>query len=144
MTRVLVAKERAAGETRVAATAETVRQLAKAGLQVEVESGAGDGSFIADALYVEAGATIASDAAAAWKAADLVVKVQAPANYDGFGNESELLKEGAAIRAFLSPYGQDDAVRSYARRQITTLPMEFVPRITRAQKMKVNQSKTYR
>ena len=135
MTRVLVAKERAAGETRVAATAETVRQLAKAGLQVEVESGAGDGSFIADALYVEAGATIASDAAAAWKAADLVVKVQAPANYDGFGNESELLKEGAAIIAFLSPYGQDDAVRSYARRQITTLPMEFVPRITRAQKM---------
>ena len=59
---VLVAKETAAGELRVAATPETVKKYVKDGLTVVVEAGAGSGANIADQVFVEAGATIAPDA----------------------------------------------------------------------------------
>src|SRR6187431_1368755 len=81
MPSVLVAKERAEGETRVAATPETVKGMIKAGLSVSVEAGAGANAYISDAQYADAGAQIASDPRAAWSSADVVLKVRAPEKF---------------------------------------------------------------
>ena len=134
MLTVLVAKERAKGETRVAATPDTVKAMIKAGLAVTVESGAGEQAFIADKLYTDAGATVAPAGAAAWGAADIVVKVRGPEKHADL-DEVEALKDGAVLIGFLAPYKNDDAIRRYAAKKIVALPMELVPRITRAQKM---------
>jgi NAD(P) transhydrogenase subunit alpha len=75
---VAITKERQGGETRVAATPDSIRKLIAMGLKVRIESGAGDGASIPDAEYVAAGATIAKGAAATIKDADLLFKVRAP------------------------------------------------------------------
>ena len=64
MVKVFVPKERSTAETRVAATPETVKKLSKEGLEVWVETGAGNQSHLPDANYEEAGAKIATDPAA--------------------------------------------------------------------------------
>ena len=90
---VFIPKERP-GENRVAATPETVKKLIKDGLSVTVEAGAGEAAHLADAAYRDAGATLgaadAADAAAAWSAADLVLKVGPPSP-----EEARRLKAGA-------------------------------------------------
>lgn len=134
MLRVLVAKERTEGETRVAATPETVKQMVKAGVEVHVESGAGEASFISDGAFRDAGAQVAAEPMGAWGAADVVLKVRAPSRH-GELDEVEAMKEGGVIIGFLAPYKHDEVIRRYVARRITALPMELVPRITRAQKM---------
>jgi NAD(P) transhydrogenase subunit alpha len=134
MLRVLVTKERADGETRVSATPDTVKQMIKAGLGVVVESGAGENAFFSDALYKDAGAEIATDAKAAWGSADIVLTVRSPEKYADL-DQVEALKDGAVVIGFLAPYKNDDMIRRFAAKRITALPMELVPRITRAQKM---------
>lgn len=138
MPRVLIAKERAEGETRVAASPETVKQFVKAKLDVLVEPGAGDGSFFADAAYEAAGAIVAEDVAKAYAEADVLIKVRGLAEHPGLGegkHEVDVLKEGAVVIGFLQPFKDDDVIRRMKERKLTTLPMELVPRITRAQKM---------
>jgi NAD(P) transhydrogenase subunit alpha len=134
MLSVLVAKERVEGETRVSATPETIKNMIKAGLAVVVEAGAGEQAFISDKQYQDAGATIAADAKAAWAAADVVLKVRAPQKHAAL-DEIEAPKEGATVIGFLAPYANDAMIRRYAEKRISSLPMELVPRITRAQKM---------
>ncbi|HEX3486326.1 MAG TPA: NAD(P)(+) transhydrogenase (Re/Si-specific) subunit alpha, partial [Micropepsaceae bacterium] len=75
---VAVPKERRGGETRVAATPETVKKLKGLGLDIVVEAGAGEAARFADADYQAAGATIAPDEAAALANADIVLKVRGP------------------------------------------------------------------
>ena len=75
---VAITKETSAGETRVAATPDTVRKLIAMGLQVRVESGAGAGASIPDTDYETAGASIVKAASAAIKDADLLFKVRGP------------------------------------------------------------------
>ena len=75
---IAIPKERRAGETRVAATPETVKKLKGLGLDVVVESGAGAGAHFSDADYQTAGATIAADGSAL-RTADIVLKVRGPA-----------------------------------------------------------------
>ncbi len=134
MLRVLVAKERVGGETRVSATPETIKQMIKAGVAVVVESSAGEHAFISDAQYKDAGAEIAPDPKAAWASADVVLKVRAPEKHAGL-DEIEGPKEGAVVIGFLAPYKNDAMIRRFAEKRISSLPMELVPRITRAQKM---------
>ena len=129
MLRILVVKEKAEGETRVAATPESVKALKKSGLEVLVQAGAGDGSFISDEAFEAAGASIAKDGAELG-AVDLVIAVNPPTP-DLLG----ALKEGAVVIGFLAPYKHDDVIRLMAEKKLTSLPMELVPRITRAQKM---------
>ncbi len=76
--KVAVLRERRAGETRVAATPETVRKLAGLGCTVAVEAGAGLASGIPDAAYAEAGAEVLADPAAVLAGAGIVLKVRAP------------------------------------------------------------------
>ncbi|HEX4338474.1 MAG TPA: Re/Si-specific NAD(P)(+) transhydrogenase subunit alpha [Polyangiaceae bacterium] len=134
MVSVLVAKERVDGETRVSATPETVKGMIKAGLSVVIESTAGENAFISDTQYTDAGATVATDPKAAWAAADVVLKVRAPQKHPSF-DEIEAPRDGATVIGFLAPYANDDMIRRYAAKRISSLPMELVPRITRAQKM---------
>ncbi|MCA9620853.1 MAG: Re/Si-specific NAD(P)(+) transhydrogenase subunit alpha [Myxococcales bacterium] len=133
---VFIPKECADGETRVAATPETVKLMKKAGLDVAVERGAGHESHFADEAYEAAGATLADDAAAEWRKADLVLKVSPPADNPRLGaHEASLAKEGAVVLGFMKPYEEHDMLRTLLSRKVTSLSMELVPRITRAQKM---------
>jgi NAD(P) transhydrogenase subunit alpha len=124
-----------ADDTRVAATPETVKKFIGLGASVAVQSGAGAGSRIGDADYANAGATIAPDAAAAVRDADIVLKVRRP-------READLAsyKRGALVVAIMDPYGNEAALRTMASAGVTTFAMELLPRITRAQVMDVLSS----
>jgi H+-translocating NAD(P) transhydrogenase subunit alpha len=130
MVNVFIPKERRRGETRVAATPETVRKMVKAGLEVTVERGAGTDAFFQDADYEAAGARLADDAAAARAAADAVLTVTAPE-----AAEAAAQKPGSLLIGFLAPHRNLDLVRALADRRVSALAMELVPRITRAQSM---------
>jgi H+-translocating NAD(P) transhydrogenase subunit alpha len=141
--KVAIPKERREGERRVAASPETVKKLKALGLEVVVESGAGLGSSLPDALFEAAGAAIAADAASALSDADIVLKVQRPLlsgeGSDGV-DELALLKKGALLFAILNPYNSRDHVKAYAAAGVNAFAMEFMPRITRAQVMDVLSS----
>lgn len=137
--RVAVLKERRAGETRVAATPETVKKLIGLGTTVAVEAGAGLRSGFIDAAYAEAGAEIAADAAAALAGAGIVLKVRAPLGAgEGDLDELALVPRGAIL---IGTLGADAAAAAaYAERGIEAHAMELLPRITRAQSMDVLSS----
>ncbi len=122
-----IPKETVAGETRVAATPETVKKFAALGLNVVVQSGAGLASSATDAAYETAGAKIAADAAATLADADIVLKVVAPT-----AEETALIKQGATVLAAFAPH-QNEFLDAYAARGLTCVSMELIPRITRAQ-----------
>jgi len=128
--KVAVPKETAPGERRVALTPDAAAALVKSGMEVLVETGAGDGAFHADAAYEKAGARIVPDAAALYGAADVVLKVQKP-TFD----EVDRLREGTVLLSFLNAMGSPELVRRLAARRVTSFGMEGVPRISRAQKM---------
>jgi proton-translocating NAD(P)+ transhydrogenase subunit alpha len=133
--KVAIPKEVGASERRVAVVPDSVRQLVKAGVEVRVERGAGDGAFIPDAAFSEAGAAI-EDAAALWAAADVVLKIQPPLPHPVLGkHEVELLREGATLICMLRPLGNLDTVRLIRDRRITSFSMDMMPRTTRAQRM---------
>jgi len=129
---IAIPKERRAGETRVAATPETVKKFKAMGLDVAVEPGAGAGARIADADYEAMGAAIVSDALGA---GDIVLKVRAPD-----AGEIARMKKGAVLAALLAPHAEKDAVGKLALAGVTAFAMEFIPRISRAQAMDVLSS----
>jgi NAD(P) transhydrogenase subunit alpha len=136
MVKVFVPRERRPGETRVAATPDTVRRMIKLGLEVAVERGAGVASLFQDADYETAGARLTDDVPAAWESADVVLKVTPPGAFEGLpGHEAEGLKPGAVLISFLAPYRHPDMVRILAAGNVTSLALELVPRVTRAQSM---------
>ena len=131
--RVAVLKERRGGETRVAATPETVKKYIALGLEVAVEQGAGLASGITDAAFAEAGASLAPDAAAARAGAGIVLKVRAPED-----DERAAIPQGALL---IGTLGADaEAAGRYAAAGIEACSMELLPRITRAQSMDVLSS----
>lgn len=141
--KISIPRERRAHERRVAATPETVKKFVALGIDVAVETGAGEASRIADAAYEAAGAKIVGDLAQLLADADIVLKVQRPilAGEDG-PNELALMKRGALLIAILSPYADPNAIQHYAAAGVTAMALEFVPRITRAQSMDVLSSQS--
>jgi H+-translocating NAD(P) transhydrogenase subunit alpha len=136
MVSIAVLKEQASGETRVAATAETVRKFISLGATVSVEAGAGLGASIADADFAAAGARIGT-AADILGGADIILGVQ--------GADPAVLKAakpGAWLVAALDPFGQRARVDAYAKAGVEALAMEFMPRITRAQSMDILSSQS--
>jgi NAD(P) transhydrogenase subunit alpha len=123
-----VPRETAPGERRVALVPEVAARLMKEGMEVVVESGAGDGAYFGDAAYEAAGARIGTRVDA-W-AADIVAKVQAPD-----GDERLLLGAGRVVAGFLRPLDDPQGMQALAGTGATALAMEMVPRTTRAQKM---------
>ena len=130
MARIAVTRERREGETRVAATPETVKKLAALGFSVVVESGAGSSASYPDADYQAAGAELAKTLDAALKTADVLLKVRGPA-----AEEIKALKAGAMVVALLNPHLERETLEALAKKGATAFAMEFVPRITRAQVM---------
>ena len=135
MPTLFVPKELRAGERRVAATPETVKKLVAAGFEVEVARAAGESAGFTDAAYEAVGARIVAGVDAAWRAADVVLKVQPPS--DG---EAELPKSGALLLSLLDPYRSLDLIKKLAARGVAAFAMELVPRTTRAQTMDVLSS----
>ncbi len=133
--RIAVAKEIEVGERRVALNPDTVARLVKQGLEVWVETGAGERSFFDDAAYAAAGATIISDPGKLWGETDVLLKVSPPQEREDGRSEIELLREGAVLISFLNPLGNPAVAQQLANRQITALSMELIPRTTRAQSM---------
>ena len=130
-----VTTEQTAGETRVAATPDTVKKWTATGLAVNIQAGAGLGASITDDAFAAAGATIVKTAKDALKTADIVLKVRGPAK-----DEIAALKDGAIVIATLDPYREKDTLNALAAKGASAYAMEFVPRITRAQVMDVLSS----
>ena len=129
--KISVLRERRSGETRVAATPETVKKLVASGHSVTIESDAGKTAGFLDSAYEEAGASIAKDAAAAVQGADIVFKVRGPEE-----GEIAALPDGTALIALMEPFAMDPKVLAGLNaKKIAALSMEFTPRITRAQSM---------
>lgn len=123
------------GETRVAATPETVKKLtAKGQHTVLVQSGAGAGASLPDAAYQEAGATIVSSAAELYSQSQIVLKVRGPE-----AGELALMRQDAVLLGLLSPH-QADGIAALASHGLTAFAMEKLPRISRAQSMDVLSS----
>ncbi|MEL7488845.1 MAG: NAD(P)(+) transhydrogenase (Re/Si-specific) subunit alpha, partial [Pseudomonadota bacterium] len=101
--KIAVMKETREGETRVAASPETVKKYAGLGAQVVVETGAGAGARFSDDAFKEAGAEIAASAGAAAKGADLILKVQRPTS-----KELKDYGSGATLAAILAPYAETE------------------------------------
>ena len=137
--RVSVPRERGPQERRVALVPDSVARLVKAGAVVVVERGAGEGAAATDEAYVAAGAQLADDPRSTCADADVVVRVQRPSL-----DEAELVPEGAALVCLLGQPGPDaDALLARLEaRQVRTLALERVPRITRAQSMDVLSSQS--
>jgi NAD(P) transhydrogenase subunit alpha len=123
-----VPKETLEGERRVALIPEAVKKYVAAGLSVLVETGAGEGSFIADSVYADAGATIVPHAP--FGQAGLIIKVQRPSD-----DEIDAMKPGATLIAFLSPMTSPELVNRLLEKGVTSFSMDAIPRTTRAQTM---------
>ena len=136
MVKIAVLKETAAGETRVAASPETVKKFIALGASVSVESGAGLLASVSDAEYEAMGASVGASPAVL-KDADIILGVQGP--------DPKALKgfaPGAWLVAGLDPFGQRARVDEYAKAGVEALAMEFMPRITRAQSMDILSSQS--
>ena len=130
-----IPRETRTGETRVAATPETVKKIAASGKHdIVVESGAGTTSSVPDDLYVAAGARIGSVADAL--GADIVLKVRGPS-----ADELPRLKRGALLIGLLDPF-DGAAVAACAGAGVTGFALEWLPRISRAQAMDVLSSQS--
>lgn len=134
--KIAVLKEGAIGESRVAATPETVKKFVALGAEVAVESTAGLFASIADDAYASAGASIA-DRSSVLADADVLLGVQGPdpASLSG-------AKSGAWVVAALNPLANRERIAGYAEAGLEALAMEFMPRITRAQSMDILSSQS--
>jgi NAD(P) transhydrogenase subunit alpha len=133
--RIAVPRETDAGESRVAATPETVKKFVGLGASVAVERGAGLKSGNLDADYQAAGAALVDSPDEALKDADLILKVRRPTLAET-GN----IKRGAGVLAIMDPYGAEAALSALAAAGVSAFALELLPRITRAQAMDVLSS----
>ncbi|HEX6410133.1 MAG TPA: NAD(P) transhydrogenase subunit alpha, partial [Sphingomicrobium sp.] len=134
--KIAVVSETATGETRVAATPETVKKFIGLGAEVSVEGGAGDKASISDAEFEAAGATVAPRTKVL-DGADIILCVNGPepGSLDG-------AKAGALLVGALDPARQREAIDGYASAGLEALAMEWMPRITRAQSMDILSSQS--
>src|ERR687897_2751011 len=125
-----VPRETAEGETRVALTPQIAGQLVGDGLEVFVQAGAGEASSNLDEAYREAGATIVPDAAQLYSQADMVLRVGRPSD-----EEVEMLRDGSVLIGTLGTLARPELAQKLAKRSVTAISMDAIPRITRAQSM---------
>ena len=127
---IAVPKELTIGEDRVATVPEVVQKLTKPGYEVRIEHDAGMNAFYPDALYLAAGAKIASSQKDLLNGARIVLHVQPPTI-----SEIDQLDEGTIVIGFMNATNNLEAVARMRDRKITAFALELVPRITRAQSM---------
>ena len=130
--KIAIPTETQAGESRVAASPDTVKNYVKKGAEVWVQSGAGKGASISDDAFAAAGAKIATNGFAD---PDVVLTIRRPS--------AELLsslKPGAVLMGGLEPYGDKAGLEAIAKSGVAAFAMELMPRITRAQAMDILSS----
>ncbi len=133
--RIGVPRETAPGEHRVGLVPESVARLKKSGVEVRVERGAGIPAFCSDDAYTAAGAELVGDPAAIFGDCDVIVKVQKPTLA-----ESDQCRSEAILISLLPAATSPDIVERLTTRRVTSLALERVPRITRAQSMDILSS----
>jgi NAD(P) transhydrogenase subunit alpha len=133
--KIAVPKDAHPGETRISLIPEHVAKLVKAGARVSVESGLGQSLKISDNLYTDAGATVVADRNTLIQEAEMILRLRKP-----FPEEVERMKEGSLYISLLDPFNERELIEIFTARKISTISMEMIPRITRAQKMDVLSS----
>jgi len=139
---IAVLKERRAGENRVAASPDTVKKFVALGAQVTVETGAGAASHFSDAMFQDAGASIAPSAAAAAGSADMVFKIQKPMTAAEGTDEVSYLKSGSILMAHLNALTDKPLMQALAQQGVMAFALELMPRISRAQAMDILSSQS--
>ena len=133
-----IVKEILKNELRVSQTPQAVKKLINDGFTVLVEKGAGDTSYYHDEEYIEAGAEIVLSPLEIYRRADLILKVKEPQYNEEFNlHEIDMMKEGQILITFLHPASPNnhDMVLKLQEKNITSLTLDGVPRISRAQTM---------
>ena len=139
--KVGVPKETFPGERRVALVPDSVSLLAKEGLDVLVQAGAGGEAGYADHVYEQKGAVVLADRGELFTRADIVLQVRGlGANLKAGRSDLELMRPGQVIVAMFDPLSQPESVKDLAERGVTSFALELMPRITRAQSMDVLSS----
>jgi NAD(P) transhydrogenase subunit alpha len=138
--KIAVLKERRPNETRVAASPETVKKMVDMGLDLVVESGAGDASSFSDEAFRQAGASVAQDAKTAAEGADIVLKVLRPMIASEGEDEMVALSPGQCLVCSMSALTEPEFVGAMMQAGVTGFALELVPRITRAQSMDILSS----
>jgi len=127
-----IPKESLTGETRVAILPAEVKKLSSDFLKFKIESGAGNGSFIADEIYAESGAEIVSDV---YSDSDLIIRINPPTE-----EELSKLNNGTCLISLLAPFTNHALVNQLAEKNISSYCLELIPRSTYAQSMDVLSS----
>lgn len=131
-----IPKESAQGENRVAVFPDLVKEYLRDKHEVLIQAGAGNAATFPDENYKKAGAQVVDGAKELYGVSDIILKVQPPRiNEESGKQEAELIREGAVLVGFLSPFTNIETVKTLASRNITSFSMEMIPRITRAQSM---------
>ena len=140
--KIAIPKELRDGETRVAMSPDMIKKLVAMGLEVMIETGAGNRAMLLDDLYRKAGALIGANANETYSGADIVLKVRPPIRQDQGPDELAMIKSGALLIGLLEPLQSTDSVAAYAKAGVTAFAMELLPRISRAQSMDVLSSQS--
>ncbi|MBI2833606.1 MAG: Re/Si-specific NAD(P)(+) transhydrogenase subunit alpha [Acidobacteria bacterium] len=131
-----VVRESFPGERRVALVPGVIPSLKKAGLDIAIEAGAGERAGFLDLAFADKGARMASTREEVFGVADVILYVRTPGANPAHGRaDLELLRPAHTIIGFAEPLIAGDMIRALADRGVTTLAMELMPRITRAQSM---------
>jgi len=125
-----IPKESRDGEKRVAVTPSVASELNKLGFSMAIEASAGHAASFDDDMYLVAGVDVLTDAKKVWFDSDIIIKVRAPDK-----EEIKLMRSGQVLISFLWPAQNADLLSLLAEKGITTLAMDSIPRISRAQKM---------
>jgi NAD(P) transhydrogenase subunit alpha len=131
-----VPKESYLGERRVALVPPVLANLAKVGLQVLIEPGAGAAAGYPDANYLEKGARVAANRAEVFAEADIIAQVLSVGANDQTGTaDLQLFRRGQTILGFLRPFGARETLLQLAATGVDSFSVELMPRTTRAQSM---------
>jgi NAD(P) transhydrogenase subunit alpha len=135
--KIVALKETHTGEKRVALIPEHIARLVKIGAQISVETGIGQTLNISDNEYEKAGASLETDRQPLFQTADMVLRIRKPTP-----EEVGLLKAGSIYVSLLDPFNERKLIEALVQKNVTTISMEMIPRLTRAQKMDVLSSQS--
>ena len=128
--KIAAPKELDQGESRIAVTPQSAKFLINLGHEVIIQSGAGNGSRFSDSDYKMSGCRLVKSSTNIWKEADAIVKVNPPTD-----TEQKKLRKGQILIGFIWPGQNKTLLESLKKKGVTTIAMDMVPRISRAQKM---------
>jgi NAD(P) transhydrogenase subunit alpha len=135
--KIVALKETHTGEKRVSLIPEHITRLVKIGAQISVETGIGQTLNISDNEYDRAGASLETDRQHLFQTADMVLRIGKPTP-----EEAGLLKAGSIYVSLLDPFNERKLIEALVQKNVTTISMEMIPRLTRAQKMDVLSSQS--